>query len=176
MLAWFRREVDRAVDVLATMDTEAMWPTFLGPQRGTVPARRLAHELAIHRWDAQNAVGAPEAIDVDLAVDGVDEHLELFAPLFAASLTRSGTIHLHATDSTLAEGVGEWLVTLQAEPGTDGPPTITFEHGHAKGDVAVRGGASDLMLLLWNRVPVDDRFQVFGDAALLDTWRETVRF
>ncbi len=151
VLAWFRDEVGSAVAVLATMDTKATWPTFLGPQLGTVHARRLAHELAIHRWDAQNALGDPQAIDADLAVDGVDEHLELFAPLFADSLPRSGTIHLHATDSALAEDAGEWLVTLRAQS-PSGSAAITFEHGHAKGDVAVRGSASDLLLLLWNRV------------------------
>ena len=63
-------------------------------------------------------------------------------------------------------GTGEWLVTL----GPEGP---TVEHAHAKGDVAVRGTASDLLLLLWNRVPVD-RCEVFGDAGLLDRWREAV--
>ena len=42
---------------------------------------------------------------------------------------------------------------------------ITREH--AKGDVAVRGGASDLLLFLWHRIPAD-RLEVFGDPALLD--------
>ena len=43
------------------------------------------------------------------------------------------------------------------------PDGVTFEHGHAKGDVALRGTAGDLLLWAWNRVPVDDRFEVFGD-------------
>jgi predicted lipid carrier protein YhbT len=62
--------------------------------------------------------------------------------------------------------VGEWLVTL-------GPTGVTVEHAHAKGDVAVRGTASDLLLLLWNRAGAD-RFQVFGDTSLLDRWRASV--
>ena len=74
----------------------------------------------------------------------------------------NGTIHLHATDID-----GEWLVTL-------GPGGISHEHGHAKGDVALRGTASDLLLWCWNRVPVDDRFEVFGDATLLEAWRTAV--
>ena len=52
---------------------------------------------------------------------------------------------------------------------TLGPDGISFEHGHAKGDVALRGTASDLLLWAWNRVPVDDRFEVFGDAAPCST-------
>ena len=35
---------------------------------------------------------------------------------------------------------------------------------HAKGDVAARGSASDLLLFLWGRVPAD-ALEVFGDAA-----------
>ena len=87
----------------------------------------------------------------------------LFAPLAAGdTLPAHGTIHLHATDID-----GEWLITL-------GPAGISFEHGHAKGDVALRGTASDLLLWCWNRVPVDDRLEVFGDAAPLDLWRTAV--
>ena len=79
-------------------------------------------------------------------------------------MARPGTIHLHATDTD-----GEWLVRL-------GPDGITFDHGHAKGDVALRGPAEDLLLWVWNRAPVDDRFEVFGDPALLETWRTAVVF
>ncbi|MGH9231596.1 MAG: maleylpyruvate isomerase family mycothiol-dependent enzyme, partial [Acidimicrobiales bacterium] len=78
------------------------------------------------------------------------------------------TLHLHATDVGGAEaGEGEWLVTLD-------PAGMTVEHRHARGDVAVRGTASDLLLLLWNRVGAD-RCEVFGDADLLEWWRATVK-
>ena len=56
-----------------------------------------------------------------------------------------------------------------------GPRRHLFEHGHAKGDVALRGTASDLLLWAWNRVPPDDRFEVFGEPTLLDAWRTAVR-
>ena len=69
------------------------------------------------------------------------------------------TFHFHRTD-----GDGEWLVRL-----TPAGPEI--EHAHAKGDLAVRGGASDLLLVLRNRGGLD-RVEVFGDAALLDRWHE----
>ena len=65
-----------------------------------------------------------------------------------------GTVHLHCTDVD-----GEWLVARR-----DGEVTVTAEH--AKGDVAARGSASDLLLFLWGRVPAD-ALEVFGDADLL---------
>ena len=155
---WFEANLQGLVQALAGMDTTRPWPTWAGERPGTFYPRRMAQETAVHRWDG---VGGP--IDAELAVDGIDEHLGLFAPLAPGDqLAAHGTIHLHATDID-----GEWLVTL-------GPEGVTYEHGHAKGDVALRGGAGDLLLWAWNRVPVDARFEVFGDRSLLDAWRTGV--
>ena len=38
-------------------------------------ARRMAHETAVHRFDAELAAGTPTSINADLAADGVDEIL-----------------------------------------------------------------------------------------------------
>jgi predicted lipid carrier protein YhbT len=73
-----------------------------------------------------------------------------------------GTVHLHCTDVD-----GEWLFTRR-----DGEITVTAEH--AKGDVAARGRASDLLLFLWGRVPATE-LEVFGDAALLERFSAGMR-
>ena len=73
------------------------------------------------------------------------------------------TIHLHCTD-----GEGEWLVRLA-------PDGATVTREHAKGDVAARGTASDLLLLVWGRI-TPDAVDVFGDAALLARWQDRTRF
>jgi hypothetical protein len=127
----------------------------------------MAIETALHRFDAEGAHGDGRPIDTDLALVAIDELFEVLLPSRGTSgLDRSGeTLHLHATD--VEAGQGEWLITL----GADG---VAVEHVHAKGDVAVRGTASDLLLLLWNRVPAD-RFEVFGDRGLLDRWRDAVQ-
>jgi hypothetical protein len=111
----------------------------------------MAQETAVHRWDADH-----EPIDPVLAVDGVSEFFEHFTDRVAdGALPMGGTVHLHATDAE-----GEWLVS---EPPDGGP--LEFSTEHAKGDAAVRGSASDLLLLLWRRVGLDDggRFEVFGE-------------
>lgn len=158
---WFEANAAATATALAAMDTSITWPTWAGPQPGTFYPRRLAQETAVHRWDAVSG-----SIDALLAIDGVDELLELFAGLVPGDRLAgvTGTIHLHATDTD-----GEWLIHLD-------PEGITFERGHAKGDVAVRGRAEDLLLWTWNRVPVDDRFEVFGAGALLDVWRTSCVF
>lgn len=143
--------------------------TWIGPQPAIFWPRRMAIEAAIHRYDAQTAVGAPSPVGAALAIDAIDEMFTVVLPKVGiGDIGAAGrTIHLHATDADLDRlGGGEWLLTMSA----NGP---TVERVHAKGDVAVRGPVSDLLLLLWNRVDAD-RFQVFGDGELLTRWRESV--
>jgi hypothetical protein len=74
------------------------------------------------------------------------------------------TIHLHATDIE----AGEWLLDLQ-------PDQVRWERSHAKGDVAARASASDLLLLLWSRIP-PAAVETFGDAGLLSRWQQAATF
>jgi uncharacterized protein (TIGR03083 family) len=126
-------------------------------------ARRTAHETAIHRWDVQNADGEADAVEPELAADGVDEYLGILGAFQGRRFPEAGSIHLHSTDTP-----GEWLVRLDAEG-------IKLTREHAKGDVAVRGPASDVLLVLMGRktmVAVD----VFGDAPLFERFRKHASF
>ena len=126
-------------------------------------ARRTAHETAMHRWDAQNADGEADAVEPELAADGVDEYLGILGAFQGRRFPAAGSIHLHSTDTP-----GEWLVRLDA----DG---IQLTREHAKGDVAVRGPASDVLLVLMGRktmVAVD----VFGEAPLFERFRKHASF
>jgi uncharacterized protein (TIGR03083 family) len=154
--------VERAIAAMSAMDPAAAYPTWAGPQPAGWLPRRMAHEVAIHRFDA-----AGGSFDAGLAVDGIDELLDVFAPLLGADRFggESTTLHLHSTD----RDDGEWLVAL-------GPERLTAERRHAKGDAALRAPASDLYLFAWNRVPLDDRFEVIGDRAAAERWRATVSF
>jgi uncharacterized protein (TIGR03083 family) len=172
---WARAGLDEllaALDRGGEPEPDATVATWAGDQPAIFWPRRMAVETAVHRWDAESAVGDGRPVGTDLALDGVDELFAVIVPWRGArelaDKAAGRTMHLHATEiGDDAEGQGEWLVTI----GTEG---LTVEHVHAKGDVAVRGTASDLLLLLYNRVP-SDRCEVFGDAALLERWRSTVR-
>lgn len=167
VIEWFGEAATAITRSLAEADLEAIRPTFTGPQPASWWLRRVTQELAMHRWDAQSAVGTPDPIDAALALDGVDEVLEVFAPhrMQFDVLAGSGeTIHLHATD---VEG-GEWLLELTADE-------VRWELRHAKGDVAARAPASDLLLLLWGRIG-PDHMETFGDATLLDRWQQAATF
>ena len=132
--------------------------------------RRSAQELAVHRWDFENAVGKPLPLDADLATDGIDELLFAFGPAtgepdYPGASERFGgggeRIRLEPTDHPTS-------LTITAHPDhfeTDDSPAA---------DVTARGSASDLLLFLWGRIS-PGRLEVTGDTSLLDRWQERVK-
>lgn len=169
VVPWARAGTDELLDALEAASSDGPVDTWAGQQPLSFWPRRMAIETAVHRCDAEGAVGEMTTVDTALALDGIDEMFTVVLPWRGTGELggRGETIHLHATDPDIDDLGGEWLVTL-SEGG------LQVEHAHAKGDVAVRGTASDLLLLLYNRVGVD-RCEVFGDTELLDRWRENVK-
>jgi uncharacterized protein (TIGR03083 family) len=162
LVAWYLEGARRLVAALGAIDpTTSLWTFSAADRTARFWLRRRAVETTVHRYDAELAAGAPQAVDAALAVDGVDEFFTVFLPRAPSEAVADGaTIHFHCTDID-----GEWLVT-----GT--PEAALVTHEHAKGDVAARGSASDLVLFLWGRVPAD-ALEVFGDRAILDTFRDS---
>jgi uncharacterized protein (TIGR03083 family) len=161
----FRAGAQELVAALAAVEPDTPVWTFSATDRtAAFWQRRRSQETAVHRYDAEIAAGTPTPIDAELAADGIDEFLTVFLPRLAANFgdVGDGTVHLHCTDVE-----GEWLVTRHGDD-------VTVTREHAKGDVAARGAASDLLLHLWGRVPVD-ALEVFGDAELLARFRQAIR-
>jgi uncharacterized protein (TIGR03083 family) len=153
LVAWAAGQAVELGRILGELDPATPVWTWAPQKDVGFIVRRMAHETAVHRWDAESAVGQPGPIEAELASDGIDEFLTFFIDDGRHDGGRriGGSVHLHATDTP-----GEWLV--REEP--DGALTVTAEH--AKGDAAVRGPASDLLLALWRRVGLD-RVEVLGD-------------
>ena len=140
-------------------------------------ARRFTHETLIHRADATLAIGAEYKADTDVALDAIDEWMELGSlpmhfevhPQMRELLGPGRTLHLHATD-TEPQAAAEWVVDLTGD-------AITWRRAHEKAAVAVRAPLTDLLLLIYKRRPASgDNIEVFGDADLLDFWLERVSF
>lgn len=156
---------------LADAGPDAPTWTPLGPGTAAFFARRFAHEVALHRADATLAAGRPYALDPAVAVDALDEWLELAClpqmlelfPERRALLGPGRTVHLHATDAA-ADLDAEWVVDL-----TGAVPT--WRRAHEKSAVAVRGPVTELVLVVYGRRPPEGGdLQVFGDRELLTTW------
>lgn len=159
----FRLAADSLLAELAAGDPAEHRPTWAGAPRSEWYWRRMAHETAIHRFDAQSAHSTAEPIETELALDGIEEFIDVFLPSAGRrGITGTGvSVHLHATDHGLDDGAGEWMFTFHPD-GVD----VTREHG--KGDMAGRGTASDLLLFVWNRRPVE--LTCFGEPDLLTWW------
>ena len=163
--AWVRAGAEALVATLGTLAADAPAWTYAPPHTAGFWRRRQTHETTMHRVDAELAASgvgrSHRPIAPELAADAVDEYLTMVAMRAGTRLTLTGageTIHLHCTDTE-----GEWLLAPT-------PEGLGIERAHAKGDVAVRGAASDLACWLAGR---DDRsaLEVFGDEALADRFR-----
>jgi uncharacterized protein (TIGR03083 family) len=115
----------------------------------------MAHETAVHAWDAHCAAGVESQIPAALASDGIDEFVFVMLDnVREGERALSGSVHLHCTDVD-----GEWLIV----PSSDGALQVTREH--AKGACAIRGTAHELLMALWRRVPMS-AIEVIGDTAV----------
>ena len=170
-LAWLEAGADHALVVLGGADPDI--PVWNWVEGGPGPARfwhrRMAHETAVHRVDAEAAaaggVGPSRVEPAELASDGIDEFLD-FLPLRARGgglAGLSGSYHFHTTDVP-----GEWVVVFD-------DAGVEIRREHAKADVAVRGPASDLELFLYNRRS-SDGLELYGDPGRVAAWTERIRF
>ncbi len=157
LLADYRQGVDRLASVLSNADqTAALW-TWSHQKDVAFVTRHQVQEAAVHRWDAETAVGRTFHIESDLATDSVDEFLEHSTPSrYDDAQPLDGSLHLHATDIE-----GEWFIS---EGDTR---QLHVERGHSKGDAALRATASDLLLMLYRRIGTE-RGEVIGDPKVVE--------
>jgi hypothetical protein len=169
---WYLGNLGHALDVLGAADPQSATWTFssIGDQRVAWWDRRLAVEVAIHRFDAEHALAADgrqhaAPLDGDVAAAGIEEFITEFLPGLLAQAgggaDLKGTLHLHATD-----GAAEWWIDLDAS-GAAMPQ-------YAKADTAIRGSRSDLLLWLTNRA-APSSLEILGRAETADHWQQLRR-
>jgi uncharacterized protein (TIGR03083 family) len=172
---WLRAGAARVVDAVRAAGSDPVW-AFGELRPASIWGRRMAHETAVHRADAEIAAGREVRFEPDIAADAIDEWLGFLSGLGngtddprLGALPDGAVLHVHATDEGL-DGAGEWLVRREGSE-------VTVQPGHGRGDVALRGPAGRLLLVLMRRVPPDDpQVQVLGDPALLDAWLAATPF
>jgi uncharacterized protein (TIGR03083 family) len=145
---WFETGVRELVATLESVDPEtAVW-SLSDDRTAAFWRRRMAHETALHRWDAQLAHGAPVPIDPDLAVSALGESLDIYVARRLAGQDVSGTgetLLLRCADRPAG-----WRIALQ-------PSAVRVEpvaNADAAADAELSAGASDLWLFLMGRVPL----------------------
>ena len=157
LVAWGRAQADRMIQLLeATPDDVPVWTWALNESDHNVGfiRRHQVQEAAVHRWDMEMAAtGQPQPLEPDVAADSIDEVLAITLPWgVRPDKLLSGSVHIHCTDTD-----GEWFVHADGR----------VERKHEKGDVALRGAASDLLLTIYKRIPLDG-IEVVGDASVAE--------
>ena len=157
---------DARAELLAELERADRECWVLGGHTGTTAfwRRRMVLETLKHLLDVRTSpdeqFAEPAELDVELAVDGIDEFLDVFLARSRATLAPlPGSVLLTATDARRSWRLAsDWSLT------DDDPPSVTIE---------ARAGA--LLLMLWERAnPLDEpeRFRSVGDRevmrALLD--------
>jgi uncharacterized protein (TIGR03083 family) len=150
----YRRGRERLLSHLRDVDPALPVWTWADDKTAGFVIRRMAHETAVHLWDASAAADVVNPLDPPLASDGIDEFLHYFVAEAAAGAEPvGGSVHIHCGDVP-----GEW--TVREDGGA-----FTVAREHSKGDCAIRGAASDLFLALWRRLPLAS-CDVVGDAGV----------
>ncbi|MGC5029052.1 maleylpyruvate isomerase family mycothiol-dependent enzyme [Micromonospora sp. DT229] len=161
----WQQAYDDLMVLFDTLDPEApAWNWAPQPKKAGFWPRRMAHETALHRWDAQLAIAAGDPIEAKLAADGVSEVLDTWLPAGRRAATGQwrGLVRLSATDAAQ-----EWYLRLRGEGVALLDTGTILDHDEHHARVHVSGTASDLLLALWGRVSFES-LTVAGDPTLLD--------
>ncbi|GAA2208952.1 maleylpyruvate isomerase family mycothiol-dependent enzyme [Nonomuraea monospora] len=170
--AWLSDGAAMAAQAFASVaDDTPVWDPSGGAAGVPFWSRRLFGEACVHRADAAVALGMPYELAPEPAVAALEDWLATLTsrgywenvPGFADAMRGDGqSLHFHATDAP-----GEWVARREQD-------RVALERTHASADVAVRGPAVDLLLVISRRRSLDaaPALEPQGDRALLDHWIE----
>ncbi|SEG99184.1 TIGR03083 family protein [Nonomuraea solani] len=161
LLDWFAEGADQLERQFREREPgEFAWTWWEQDQTVGFWLRMQTIEAAVHRWDAELAIGAARPIHEEIAADAVTQTFEVMAPA-RRFLTQAPAGAGERFGFRRTDGPGEWVVHFDGEH-------VRLGDGGAA-DVEAAGTASDLMLFLWHRLPADE-LDVRGDKALLDRY------
>lgn len=136
------------------VDCWTWWSGSDVPTTSGAVARHQVQEAAVHAFDAQLATGTPQPVPTAVALDGIAEFIGVSQGTAGPWPHNPARIGLHA-----AEGES-WLVDLT----TSGSHLIDGQH---ETDADLHGSASNLLLALHGRNPLDN-LRSEGDRATLE--------
>ena len=173
-----RRSEGELLTELSARDPRSHSATWWPPDQSVgFWCRRMAHETAVHRVDVQSAGTEITAVDTDLALDGIDELLEMMlaGDWSDVSAEEWGDVDPKAGAGQpidLRAGERHWRVVLEpdrieafglfGDPIEDTPAAVT-----------VTGKPSNLLLWAWGRLP-ETAVTVDGDEAAVAALRDRI--
>ena len=167
LLAWFTAATGELLDALRAAGPDrgcwTWWGPSQSPQTSGAVARHQLQQVAVHTYDAQVTVGAPQPLSSELALDGVDEFLTTRCAGTEPWPHEPVVVDYHATEGR------SWRLWV-----SDGrtrtarlPDGTTAGEGPEKADVAVWGTANELVLFFYGRIQ-SESLRTEGDRGILD--------
>ncbi|MEV4626812.1 maleylpyruvate isomerase family mycothiol-dependent enzyme [Micromonospora sp. NPDC049523] len=168
LLAWWDESTEQLLTALRQAGPDrgcwTWWGESQSPQTAGAVARHRVQEVAVHTYDAEITLGAPQPLPAEVALDGVEEFLATCCATTVAWPHKPAALDFHA-----AEG-RSWRLALSA----DGAQVTRLPTGTGEGpDTATAsalGTASDVVLMLYDRIPLDS-LQLHGDRHVFDLLR-----
>ncbi|MQY10824.1 hypothetical protein SRB5_09370 [Streptomyces sp. RB5] len=141
------------------------WGASQSPRNALAVARHRVQETAVHTYDAQLTLGAPQPLPGDVSLDGVEEFLTTCCATPSPWPHQPTAFDFHATEGRswrlTVDGAGARATRLPASGTTSA----------AEAGVSVSGTASELILFMYDRIPADS-VQIDKDAGLFDLLRD----
>lgn len=146
LLDWFEEGAAALVSTLSAIDPNEACPNFCPGSENNVGwwTHRQLVETTVHRWDVEAPFGEHQPIDATVAADAVGEFLDTFVRARGKQTATAPLVLATATPPR------SWTITLAAKPGR---VDVTPEGPDA--DARLSGDAAELLLLLWNRLELD---------------------
>lgn len=161
-IEFLRQAKDELFEEFSRHDPSEQTATFGADSTVMFWARRMALEIAVHRYDCELAHDDVTEVADDLAVDGIDELLQVF---LGGGYVDPDNPTEHPVDASVAIEAGgrTWIADVRgAEVAVSTVP----------GDrsAAVSGAPTDVFLWMWGRRG-NDAVSVDGDARVVDEFR-----
>jgi len=148
LLAWFSAATGELLDALRAAGPDrgcwTWWGDSQSPQTAGAVARHQLQQVAVHTYDAQVAVGAPQPLPDEVALDGVDEFLATCCATTSPWPHRPATVDYHATEGR------SWRLALSADGAR-----VTRGSAPTAADATAWGTANELVLFFYGRISVD---------------------
>ncbi len=166
LLAWWTESIEQLTSTLREAGPDrgcwTWWDDSPSPQTSGAWARRQVPEIAVHTYDAQLTVGAPQPLPDEVALDGFDDCQFTLCATTVAWPHEPAVVDYHATEGRSwrlrLSRDGARAARLGAAAASEDPDPV---------DASARGTASDLVLMFYGRIPLDS-LKLNGDRRIFD--------
>ncbi|MFE7874102.1 maleylpyruvate isomerase family mycothiol-dependent enzyme [Micromonospora humida] len=165
LLVWWTESVELLTSALREAGPDrrcwTWWDDSPSPQTSGAWARRQVPEIAVHTYDVQLTLGAPQPLPEEVALDGFDDCQFTLCATTVAWPHAAAVVDYHATEGR------SWCLRLSHAGADVARLTPGAAEGIGTPDASAEGTASDLVMFFYGRIPLESlKFE--GDRRVFD--------